>query len=396
MATPSPFRMRLVAILAALILAALAALTTTCEAAIAPSDPFVKVDGIDFKLGKDKYVFQGFNAYQMLEAAADWGPVGRLMVKDIFKQAKENGLTVMRTFAFAGRLKQNALMTGPGEYNDKMLEALDFVMDEASKQDIRVVLVLDSYWNTAFDKDETHANGIHKYLQWIKEAKNVTLEPNDFYTNAETRKMYKDHVKFMLNRKNTVNGRVYKNDPAILSYNIMNEPRCEECGKDLQKWIDEMAAYVRSIDKNHMITVGEDGFYSSEFSDAKHLSQNPGDWAHTQGKPTPCLLLLPFTPTDTPSPLISLQSQESWWAQLPWAPRSSTTRTDGCSGSLLASPCSFKLFACRSGPCSTPWPRSRTSWSSWWPAGSSAGAEPLCIPFTSSSRRRSGKTSAQK
>lgn len=298
--------MRLVAILAALILAALAALTTTCEAAIAPSDPFVKVDGIDFKLGKDKYVFQGFNAYQMLEAAADWGPVGRLMVKDIFKQAKENGLTVMRTFAFAGRLKQNALMTGPGEYNDKMLEALDFVMDEASKQDIRVVLVLDSYWNTAFDKDETHANGIHKYLQWIKEAKNVTLEPNDFYTNAETRKMYKDHVKFMLNRKNTVNGRVYKNDPAILSYNIMNEPRCEECGKDLQKWIDEMAAYVRSIDKNHMITVGEDGFYSSEFSDAKHLSQNPGDWAHTQGKPTPCLLLLPFTPTDTPSPLSSL------------------------------------------------------------------------------------------
>jgi len=271
----------LLAVAAAVLLAASVA---PSRAEIAATDPFVTVDGLKFKLGGEQFVFQGFNAYQLPEGAGDWGPVGKLMVKDIFKQAKENGLTVLRTFAFAGRLKQNALMTGPGEYNEKMLEAIDFVLDEAAKQDIRVVLVLESYWNTAFDKDKTHANGIHKYLQWIKASKNETLEVNDFYTNADCKRMYKDHVKFMLNRKNSINGRIYKEDPAILSYNIMNEPRCEECGKVLQSWIDEMAAYIRSIDKNHMITVGEDGFYSSEFSNENYMKMNPGEWANNQGQ----------------------------------------------------------------------------------------------------------------
>ena len=275
----------LAAFLAALV--ALAAWTPSlarAQEAIKEKDPFVKVDGMKFKLGKQPFVFQGFNAYQLPEGAGDWGPVGRLMVKDILKQARENGLTVLRTFAFAGRLKQNALMTGPGEYNEKMLEALDFVLDEASKQGIRVVLVLESYWNTAVDKDETHANGIHKYLQWLKDAKNVTLEVNDFYTNAQCKEWYKDHVKFLLERENSINGRIYKEDPAILSYNVINEPRCEGCGEVLQGWIDEMAAHIRSIDKNHMITVGEDGFYASEFSDPAHLRMNPGEWANSQGQ----------------------------------------------------------------------------------------------------------------
>jgi mannan endo-1,4-beta-mannosidase len=267
-----------------LVLVVVANAMLAARAEIGSSDPFVKAEGLQFKLGKDQFVFQGFNAYQLPEGAGDWGPVGKLMVKDILKQARENGLTVLRTFAFAGRLKQNALMTAPGEYNEKMLEALDFVMDEAGKQDIRVVLVLDSYWNTAVDPDETHANGIHKYLQWIKDSKNVTLEVNDFYENEDCQTMYRDHVKFLLERTNSINGRVYKEDPAILSYNIMNEPRCEGCGKVLQNWIDSTAAYVRSIDKNHMITVGEDGFYASEFSDDEHLKMNPGEWANSQGQ----------------------------------------------------------------------------------------------------------------
>ena len=292
---------------------ALAACLAACPGALAEikeGDAFVEVKGTDFELDGKKFVFQGFNAYQLMEAAGDWGPVGKLMVRDIMRQAKENGLSVVRTFGFAGRLKKNALMTAPGEYNEKMLAALDEVLDQASKHDIRVVLVLENYCehthlpshpltdlsadprprlrfsegNTAVDKDPTHANGIEKYIRWeaAKSGKNLTTD--DFWTNKNLREMYKDHVKFMLTRKNSVNGRVYKDDPTLFSVNLLNEPRCEECGKDLQKWIDEMSNFVRKIAPKVMRTVGEDGFYDAEFSDDEHLKANPGEWANTQGQ----------------------------------------------------------------------------------------------------------------
>lgn len=55
----------------------------------------------------------------------------------------------------------------------------------------------------------------------------------------------------------------------------------------MQKWVDTMAAYVKSLDKNHLLTVGEEGFWSSTQS---QLLDNPiyqpdgSNWATTQGQ----------------------------------------------------------------------------------------------------------------
>lgn len=50
----------------------------------------------------------------------------------------------------------------------------------------------------------------------------------------------------------------------------------------LQSWIDEMSKYLKKADPNHMITVGEEGFYTKGSSGE---SVNPGTgWASLTGQ----------------------------------------------------------------------------------------------------------------
>lgn len=48
-----------------------------------------------------------------------------------------------------------------------------------------------------------------------------------FFTDADSKRIYKENVKYTIMRKNTVNGRVYKDDPTIFAWGLLNEPRCE-------------------------------------------------------------------------------------------------------------------------------------------------------------------------
>jgi mannan endo-1,4-beta-mannosidase len=48
----------------------------------------------------------------------------------------------------------------------------------------------------------------------------------DFYADPSTRALYKLHIWGLLSRVNPLTGLAPKDDPAIFSYNIINEPRC--------------------------------------------------------------------------------------------------------------------------------------------------------------------------
>ena len=60
-------------------------------------------------------------------------------------------------------------------------------------------------------------------------ASNVDSVENcdDFWTNAEAIQIYKDAVKSVLTRTNSINGLMYGQDPTIFAWNLMNEGRCE-------------------------------------------------------------------------------------------------------------------------------------------------------------------------
>lgn len=75
------------------------------------------------------------------------------------------------------------------------------------------------------------------------------------------------HVKIMnpssrcLSRQKYATAQAYKNEPTILSWNLINEPRCDNspCATEMQAWISTQAEYLKSVDSNHLVTVGEPG-----------------------------------------------------------------------------------------------------------------------------------------
>lgn len=48
-----------------------------------------------------------------------------------------------------------------------------------------------------------------------------------------------------------------------------------------QTWIEEMASFIKVLDKKHLVTVGLEGFYGVKTSERSGV--NPGDWAATLG-----------------------------------------------------------------------------------------------------------------
>ncbi len=107
-----------------------------------------------------------------------------------------------------------------------------------------------------------------------------------FYTDENCKKMYKNHVKTIIERRNMVNGRLYKDDPTILGWSLINEPRCEtwkvtNCVTYLQKWLEEMSAYVKSLDNRHLLTIGEEGFFAAG---SPRAAANPASWGILMGQ----------------------------------------------------------------------------------------------------------------
>ena len=61
-----------------------------------------------------------------------------------------------------------------------------------------------------------------QYIQW------AGAEGHDvFFTDTEVKQLFKDHIDTMVNRRNTINNRLYKDDPTIFAWDLMNEPRCD-------------------------------------------------------------------------------------------------------------------------------------------------------------------------
>ncbi|CAN6446632.1 unnamed protein product [Victoria cruziana] len=181
-------------------------------------------------------------------------PSQRGKVTSAFQQASSHGLTVARTWAFSDG-GYGALQYSPGVYNEQMFRALDFVVSEARRYGIKLILSLANNYDSF--------GGKKQYVAWARNQGQYLSSDDDFFRNSVVKGYYKNHVTRVLTRVNSITGVAYKDDPAIFAWELMNEPRCtsDTSGETVQAWITEMAAHVKSIDRNHLLEAGIEGFY---------------------------------------------------------------------------------------------------------------------------------------
>ncbi|KAL0360208.1 UNVERIFIED_CONTAM: Mannan endo-1,4-beta-mannosidase 2 [Sesamum radiatum] len=227
---------------------------------------FVQTRGTHFVLDNSLFLFNGFNAYWMMQVAAQ--PSEKYKVSNVFREAAAAGLTVCRTWAFSDGGNKLALQISPGVYDENVFQALDFVVSEAAKNKVRLILSLVNNYQDF--------GGRPQYVDWAKNAGVRASSDDDFYTNAVVKQYYKNHVKKVLTRINTITGVAYKDDPTIMAWELINEPRCQAdySGNTVNAWVQEMASYVKSIDNKHLLEVGMEGFYGDSITDRKQY--NPG------------------------------------------------------------------------------------------------------------------------
>lgn len=162
------------------------------------------------------------------------------------------------------------LQKAPGVYNDTIFRGLDYLLAEMAERNMKAVLYINNTWEWS--------GGYGLYLEWAGAGKALIPAESGygpfmesvsrFVTNEKAKELFYDHVRHVVSRTNTVTGKPYKDDPAIFSWQIGNEPRCFRSDQEgREAFVDfmwETAALIKSIDPNHMVSSGSEGSWGCE------------------------------------------------------------------------------------------------------------------------------------
>ncbi len=236
---------------------------------------FVTVEKGQFKVEGKPYYYIGTNFWfgAILGSEGRGGNRERLLKElDLMKEHGIDNLRVLVGAEGPDNIEFRTtpvLQNKPGIYNDTLLTGLDFLLAEMGKRKMKAILFLNNSWDWS--------GGLVQYLNWNGYPNPPVLgEENgwvkyqayttQFYTCDPCKKQFQDHIRFIVGRTNQYSKKAYRDDPAIMSWEIANEPRVfSEKNKTIfESWIRETSSLIKSLDKNHLVTTGSEGEMGSE------------------------------------------------------------------------------------------------------------------------------------
>lgn len=248
---------------------------TSCTHSDNSSAGFITAEGTRFVNNGAPYNYIGTNMWyaSILGSTGEGGDRERLCKElDILKSI---GVTNLRILAGpdAGSALANPakpyLQQAPGVLNDTLLAGLDYTIAELDKRNMHAVIYLNNAWDWSGGYgfylkecgygDSPNANvegGYSRYVDYCAQ----------FSRCEEAQQLYYNFIKQIVSRKNSITGRYYKDEPAIMSWQLCNEPRpfARDNKEQFAEWIAKAAALIKSIDGNHLVSTGSEGIIGCE------------------------------------------------------------------------------------------------------------------------------------
>ncbi len=162
-----------------------------------------------------------------------------------------------------------ALQPKKGVFDETKLQGLDLLLQELNKRNMKAVLFLSNNWEWS--------GGFLQYLNWNGQIADSVMQrklnwdelrdyTSKFYSCRPCKESYLEQVRLVVNRTNKLTNRKYINDPAIMAWELGNEPRPmrPSANEDYKNWIANVAAYIKSVDRNHLVTIGHEGSMATD------------------------------------------------------------------------------------------------------------------------------------
>lgn len=227
--------------------------------AIEEDSPFIRRDGSTLYEGNNEFRFLSVNIpnYHIVEDRAGsisppWHRVTAFEQRDAARSVKRLGGRVFRIYVPSvegGKNNKRELShiyvdeNGQISYNEELFRDLDRGISIAAEEGLRIIIPFVDNWS---------------WFGGWKEWENIS-GGGDFWQNPTQKKAFKDFISWLLNRKNSITGIAYKDDPAIFCWELGNE-----IDRSNSTWIAEMAAYIKSIDSNHLVMDGTHKYISKK------------------------------------------------------------------------------------------------------------------------------------
>ena len=236
--------------------------------------PFVQRDGASFVLDGKEYRYVGTNFwYGAILGSEGQGGNRQRLCRELDK-LHELGLDNLRILVGSDGERgvttkvEPTLQIAPGVYNDTILAGLDYLLQQMGERGMKAVLYLNNSWEWS--------GGYGFYLEQAGAGKQP--RPNEdgypafmkamsqYALNEKAHELFYQYVRDIIGRTNRYTNVAYVDDPAIMAWQIGNEPRAfsEEAKEPFAQWLSKASALIRSLDKNHLISIGSEGIWGCE------------------------------------------------------------------------------------------------------------------------------------